>query len=468
MRILLVNLAVLLLPAAAAAAPVCGDCNHDGHLTILDALRAARIDVGLITGSFPDDTSCDANSSGQVDAVDATLLARVAVELPEPTECVTVRAVHQLGTTAPPPTRTAPDWYDPEGDVVGLNEGEFTEDVTLGAGGNPVVLFEVGETFPVVLEATLHNPTRVVDVSAAVNPEGTTTWTPLGPGVSVSGDGVVTGLEPNQCTTVLAVFTPTVGLPAATRFAACVDLWGVDTVTRLAWLPPGQVDCGLVGLPSGPPVPPPGSPLVQHYYANPGPLGIAGIHLNLEWDQALLSDSTAFCPGPGCWGSIDDHAPGRSHHAVSCYYVGLEVISILSLEWTVLAPGPLAINARVESAGDGAGDPYDTYPLGAPAASHDPTAPVNPLGGPITLAGVTSPPAPLCGDVDGSGSVDIIDTLVVTQTLMGLYTLTTQEEAAANVAGICHPDPAAVLDIVDMSILMAFVSSRIPAVTCCP
>ena len=39
-----------------------------------------------------------------------------------------------------------------------------------------MVLFEVGHTFQVVLEAGLCDPNRTADVSAAVNSEGTTSW----------------------------------------------------------------------------------------------------------------------------------------------------------------------------------------------------------------------------------------------------------------------------------------------------
>ena len=65
-------LAALLLVATVtaplqAAAP-CGDCDTtDGQVTVLDALAAAQIGVGLATPTSEQNCSCDTNLSGQID-----------------------------------------------------------------------------------------------------------------------------------------------------------------------------------------------------------------------------------------------------------------------------------------------------------------------------------------------------------------------------------------------------------------
>jgi len=54
----------------------CGDCNQDGSITILDALVAAQIGVGLVTAEGEALEICDVDGSGDVSILDALLLSR--------------------------------------------------------------------------------------------------------------------------------------------------------------------------------------------------------------------------------------------------------------------------------------------------------------------------------------------------------------------------------------------------------
>jgi hypothetical protein len=479
MRIALLvsSLVATLAPCALAASP-CGDCNHDGQVSVLDAQRAAQIAVGLVTSTMPDDLTCAVQGAAGIDILDALEIARYSLGLPASLACGTLRAVHQLGTTAGVPTRTLQSTLDPEGIFVGLNEGTFNEIVTLGAGGNPVLLYELGQTRAVVLEATLVDPLRVVDVTPAVNAEGTTTWTALGPAILLPADGVITAALPNQCDTIEATFTPYGGHTLTTRFQACVDLGGVDRPTRALWLPPGQIDCGLVGLPSGPPVPPVGGTFRQCYYVTGGPAGWIGITFSVNWDPAILPAS-----GYASFDLLHQHA-GASIYSHDVFDASLGIhtctrgilphipagvppLPLVALQWEVGAPGPIVTNARIETAGEVTGYPYELYPSGAPAASHDPAAPVIPGLSIVSLAGHPCTPPAVCGDLSGDGNADIVDVLGMEMIYLGLTPLGAQAVDAGDVAGHKHPDPRAVLDVVDFMLLMAFVISRIPSLDCC-
>ena len=60
---------------------LCGDCDGDGSVTILDALAAAHHGAGIITLVGQQFTDCDVNSTAQVDVLDALILAQAAAGL---------------------------------------------------------------------------------------------------------------------------------------------------------------------------------------------------------------------------------------------------------------------------------------------------------------------------------------------------------------------------------------------------
>jgi hypothetical protein len=61
---------------------ICGDCNlNTTGPEITDALVAAQIGVGLVTPSTPQTGCCDADSSGNIDVIDALRIAQGAAGL---------------------------------------------------------------------------------------------------------------------------------------------------------------------------------------------------------------------------------------------------------------------------------------------------------------------------------------------------------------------------------------------------
>lgn len=77
-----IGLLMLILTPAAALASICGDCDGNGRITILDALVAAQHASGVITITGPRLLSCDADASGAVDILDALAIAAEAAGLP--------------------------------------------------------------------------------------------------------------------------------------------------------------------------------------------------------------------------------------------------------------------------------------------------------------------------------------------------------------------------------------------------
>jgi hypothetical protein len=67
------------LLALPAPAQLCGDCNLDLQVTVVDALTAARYSVGLISLTGPQLFSCNVDGQGLVDIVDALLIAQCSV-----------------------------------------------------------------------------------------------------------------------------------------------------------------------------------------------------------------------------------------------------------------------------------------------------------------------------------------------------------------------------------------------------
>ena len=65
----------------AEAGLLCGDCDLDGQLRILDALLAARIAVGLESVTPVQTMLCDVDSSGDITVVDALRMAQAAASL---------------------------------------------------------------------------------------------------------------------------------------------------------------------------------------------------------------------------------------------------------------------------------------------------------------------------------------------------------------------------------------------------
>lgn len=73
--------------AGGCATTLCGDCNLDGTLNILDSLTAAQHAVATISLSGAAFDNCDADTNGNVDILDALLLAQAAAGLPVTPSC---------------------------------------------------------------------------------------------------------------------------------------------------------------------------------------------------------------------------------------------------------------------------------------------------------------------------------------------------------------------------------------------
>lgn len=84
MRLLLPG---VLLLSAAVPAQICGDCDGDQVLSIIDALRAAQIGAALITPTPADLAVCDVDSDTDIDVLDALRMAQAAAQLPVPLTC---------------------------------------------------------------------------------------------------------------------------------------------------------------------------------------------------------------------------------------------------------------------------------------------------------------------------------------------------------------------------------------------
>jgi hypothetical protein len=60
---------------------LCGDCNGDGAITILDSLAAARHAVALVVLTGVQFASCDVDRDGDVDVLDSLRVAQAAAGL---------------------------------------------------------------------------------------------------------------------------------------------------------------------------------------------------------------------------------------------------------------------------------------------------------------------------------------------------------------------------------------------------
>jgi hypothetical protein len=76
---------LLVLLSAAGTAQICGDCNGDGvGYTVVDALLAAQIDVGLVIPTPAHLVACEVDGAPGLTVLDALVLAQVAAGLPPP------------------------------------------------------------------------------------------------------------------------------------------------------------------------------------------------------------------------------------------------------------------------------------------------------------------------------------------------------------------------------------------------
>lgn len=66
---------------------LCGDCDQDGDVDILDALRAAQLAAGLIAPAPIDFFFCNVYRDGDIDIIDALLMAQFAAGLPVMLNC---------------------------------------------------------------------------------------------------------------------------------------------------------------------------------------------------------------------------------------------------------------------------------------------------------------------------------------------------------------------------------------------
>lgn len=66
---------------------LCGDCDLDGDIDVLDALRAARLAAVLIMPGPLDFRVCDVDADADIDIIDALLTAQAAAGLPVMLTC---------------------------------------------------------------------------------------------------------------------------------------------------------------------------------------------------------------------------------------------------------------------------------------------------------------------------------------------------------------------------------------------
>lgn len=367
------------------------------------------------------------------------------------------RAVDTLGTTSAGATGVNPSYTNQNGDAlnpptsgniadtnsfadhywdfdyIGLNTGAFDDTVQLtdAAGahvGNPVVLMGAGidysgvtdgsrcgeaDTFQVVLEANVAG--TLVDVAAAstsvTTPAGTTTlrttWMSSDTGsVAVSAGGLLTAVAENACATITWAITSDdsataeVAVTCATgTFVACVDSGGVDTTTRAAHLPVGDIDANLPGLPSGPPLPAVGGRVGITFVVNAGSSGIGAYSARTEYDEAFLAEDqsagTLSIEGSsrsplGSPFAVNASTPGQTRwNDVDAFATATGIIDISTQVFTVVASGTTYFRRVNEELADGSAcNIWVTNPCMPFSTTVCPSSP--PQGGYTTIPGSVS------------------------------------------------------------------------------
>jgi hypothetical protein len=140
-------LVLTLLAPLAGAQMICGDCDGNGAITVLDALVAAQIAAGITTPTPVQQALCDVQGDIDVDVVDALRLAQEAAGLTPGLTCPDTRPVAQNCMGPALLTGTGPIDYElmdldmSPADVtveVSTDGGSTWQPATQGAGGDPV------------------------------------------------------------------------------------------------------------------------------------------------------------------------------------------------------------------------------------------------------------------------------------------------------------------------------------------
>jgi hypothetical protein len=119
--------------------------------------------------------------------------------------------------------------------------------------------------------------------------------------VDVSPDGLLTAVRENACATITWSVTSTKpsvialapGVSCQGELVACVDAAGVDTATRATWLPVGDLDANVPGLPSGPPIPGIGGTFGYTILVSTGTSGIGAYACQINFDETVIAMNRA-------------------------------------------------------------------------------------------------------------------------------------------------------------------------------
>lgn len=206
-------------------------------------------------------------------------------------------------------------------DYTGENTGPFntTRQMTDAGGnnvGNPVLLGSAGHDYTAVMDGGVCNAVATFDPVLEANIDGvltdisnnmnpfmgatiTTTWLSSDAGnVTVSADGLLTAVAENSCSTIswavmssnpaVVTIDPTC---AGGSFVCCVESGGWDTVSRGMFLPMGDYDTTIPGMPTGMPVPGVGSNVGATYVVNTGTDVVAACQSRTNYMEAVIADA---------------------------------------------------------------------------------------------------------------------------------------------------------------------------------
>ncbi|MEM7351140.1 MAG: dockerin type I repeat-containing protein, partial [Acidobacteriota bacterium] len=84
---LLAGFFTLWLAPVASAQNLCGDCDQNNIINVVDALTAAQIAGGLVTPNPTQQAVCDVDSGGSIDVLDALTISQFAAGLPVALSC---------------------------------------------------------------------------------------------------------------------------------------------------------------------------------------------------------------------------------------------------------------------------------------------------------------------------------------------------------------------------------------------